>query len=101
MRSFLCTASIVFLFFSLTTNTFGQVWIRSVDIPCVVTDKSGRFVSNLGENDFIVRDNGKKQKITGVKFRLQEPLSVALVLDRSRSVASSFELMKKTSEEFL
>jgi len=101
MRSFLCCTYSVLLLLIISTNGSGQVWIRSVDIPCVVTDKSGRFVSDLSENDFIVRDNGKKQKITGVKFRLQEPLSVALVLDRSRSVAPSFELMKATSEEFL
>ena len=101
MRRFLLCISIVLLLLIISKNGSAQVWIRSVEIPCVVTDKAGRFVSDLSENDFIVRDNGKKQKITGVKFRLQEPLSVALVLDRSRSVAPSFELMKATSEEFL
>jgi VWFA-related protein len=100
MRTFLCSTSIILLLL-ISVPGFAQAWIRSVEIPCVVTDKSGRYVADLGEQDFIVRDNGKRQKITGVKFRLQEPLSVALVLDRSRSVAPSFELMKSTSAVFL
>ena len=101
MRTFSLTAFILFSFLILTPVGFGQVWIRSVDIPCVVTDKAGRYVSDLREPDFIVRDNGKKQQITAVKSRLQEPLSVALLIDRSRSVAPSFQIMKNSAEQFL
>src|SRR5262245_50297190 len=78
-----------------------QMWIRSVDVPCTVTDAAGRFVTDLQASDFIVRDNGKKQKITGIRSRLQSPLSIALLVDRSRSVSSSFSVLQTAAEGFL
>jgi VWFA-related protein len=80
---------------------FGQVWVRSVDIPCYVTNRAGQFITDLKQEDFVVRDNGKIQKITGFKEKLQAPLSVALLIDRSRSVTQAFPLLQSASEKFL
>jgi VWFA-related protein len=84
-----------------TGKGFTQVWVRAVDVPCVVTDKQGRFVSDLSSNDLTVYDNGKTQKVTNFKKKLQSPLRIAFLLDRSRSVASKFSLLQQASAKFL
>ncbi|HSP05618.1 MAG TPA: VWA domain-containing protein, partial [Acidobacteriota bacterium] len=73
----------------------------SVDLPCVVTDRSGQFVADLTQADFVVRDNGKIRKITVVKSKQQAPLSIALVLDRSRSVTEAFSTLQAAAKGFL
>src|SRR5215831_6465685 len=94
---FLPAILILFLAFS----AWGQMWVRSVEIPCSVTDQSGQFVLDLTKNDFVVRDNGKIQKVTDVKQKVQSPLRLALLLDRSASVRDSFVLLKQASQNFL
>jgi Ca-activated chloride channel family protein len=84
-----------------TGKGFSQVWVRAVDVPCVVTDKQGRFVSDLSSNDLTVYDNGRPQKVTNFKKKLQSPLRIAFLLDRSRSVANKFSLLQQASAKFL
>ncbi|PWT91851.1 MAG: hypothetical protein C5B54_04530 [Acidobacteria bacterium] len=83
------------------SDGFAQMFIRAVEIPCTVTDSSGKFVTDLTEKDFTVRDHGKRQKVTAVKQKIQAPLSISLLLDRSASVAASFPLLQSASEKFL
>jgi VWFA-related protein len=91
--------AIVILLLALSASA--QMWVRSVEIPCSVTDQSGQFVVDLTQNDFVVRDNGKIQKITDVKQKVQSPLRLALLLDRSTSVHDSFPLLKNAAQNFL
>jgi Ca-activated chloride channel family protein len=84
-----------------TGKGLSQVWVRAVDVPCVVTDKQGRFVSDLSRSDLLVYDNGRLQKITNFKKKLQSPLRIAFLLDRSRSVAKKFSLLQHASAKFL
>lgn len=85
----------------LAISASAQMWVRSVEIPCSVTDQSGQFIVDLTKNDFVVRDNGKIQKITDVKQKVQSPLRLALLLDRSASVRDSFPLLKDAARNFL
>jgi Ca-activated chloride channel homolog len=85
----------------ITFSAWGQMWVRSIEIPCSVTDQSGQFVVDLTKNDFVVRDNGNIQKVTDVKQKVQSPLRLALLLDRSASVRDSFALLKEASQNFL
>src|SRR5262249_27414083 len=51
-----------------------------------VRDEQGHFVSGLTKGDFTVLDDGKEQPITYFSQESDQPLRVALVVDRSRSV---------------
>ncbi|MBM3758373.1 MAG: VWA domain-containing protein, partial [Acidobacteria bacterium] len=41
-----------------------NVSVSEVIVPITVTDSKGRFVSDLGQDDFKIYDEGKEQKIT-------------------------------------
>jgi VWFA-related protein len=56
-----------------------------VVLPVVVTDKQGRFVSDLGSERFHVFDNGRKQPVA-LFTNEDTPVSVALVIDNSSSM---------------
>ena len=57
-----------------------------VEVYATVTTADGRPVTTLARDDFIVLDNGVRQRIDA--FAVGDfPLSVALALDRSWSMA--------------
>src|SRR5262245_38043496 len=63
----------------------------TIDAPLVnthvsVRDKSGHSVSGLTKEDFTVLDDGTEQPIVYFSQESDQPLRMALVLDRSRSV---------------
>lgn len=66
-----------------------------------VTDKRGRLISDLKASDFVVWDNGVRQRITEFSRETQLPLTLALVIDRSRSVQARFELERMAAINFL
>ncbi len=71
-----------------------------VSIPVVVTDRQGRHVSGLRAEDFTVFQNGKKQEI-GFFATEEEPLSVAVLLDTSRSAIDVIDKIKSAAIDFI
>jgi len=63
-----------------------SVSVRMVQVDAVVRDRSGRMIDNLAKDDFRVYEDGVLQEIQGFS-RDELPLAVALVVDRSGSVA--------------
>jgi VWFA-related protein len=57
-----------------------------VNTQVSVRDAKGRYVAGLTKDDFIVLDDGKEQPISYFSQESDQPLTVALVVDRSRSV---------------
>jgi len=55
-----------------------------VNVPVVVSDRQGRYISGLKKDDFTVYQDGVKQKIS-VFATDEEPLNIALLIDTSRS----------------
>src|SRR5215813_9575942 len=51
-----------------------------------VRDAQGRFVSGLTKDDFVVLDDGKEQSIINFSQESGQPLRLALIVDRSRSM---------------
>lgn len=66
-----------------------------------VTNKEGEIVSDLEASDFIIQDNGVRQQITEFSRETQLPLTLALVIDRSRSVQEQVGLQRAAAIEFL
>lgn len=71
-----------------------------VEVYATVTDAQGGAVTGLRQSDFEVREEGVVQEVT--TFAAGEfPLTVALGVDRSFSMAKSLQLAKQASQTFL
>ena len=56
-----------------------------VSLYPVVRDRSGRYISDLSKDDFLVLENGREQKVTSFTTA-RRPLRVGIVLDTSLSM---------------
>jgi Ca-activated chloride channel family protein len=87
-----------------------------VSVPVAVTDKEGNFVKDLGPEDFVVYEDGKKQKIAlfaagleeswvGLAPNLKEELSgsqvIGLLIDASGSMEEDMGLVRQAAVKFL
>jgi VWFA-related protein len=72
----------------------------TVSIYATVLDKTGRLVPRLTLDDFEVYDNGKRQTVTVFANDLQ-PITIVIMLDRSRSMEDHFDLVRKAAERFV
>ena len=66
-----------------------------------VTDKKGRFVTNLGKNDFEVIESKKKQDILEFVSESNLPLRLAIVIDTSNSIRDRFRFQQEAAIEFV
>jgi len=71
-----------------------------VDVPIVITDKTGKPVLNLKENNFTVLEDGKPQEISQFGAA-SAPFEVALLLDTSGSTRSDIELIQRAAQYFI
>ena len=71
-----------------------------VEVPLVVTDKSGKPLLNLKQNNFAIYENGKPQEITEF-FTTSAPFEVALLLDTSGSTRSDLPVIQRAAEHFI
>lgn len=79
------------------TITFDSALVNTL---VAVRDEKGRFVSRLTKDDFIVLDDGKEQPISYFSQESDQPLTVALVIDRSRSVQSALSKAQVAARNF-
>ncbi len=71
-----------------------------VDVPFVVTDKTGKPLVNLKQSNFIVYEDGKKQEITDFSATAA-PFEIALLLDTSGSTRADLPLIQRAAESFI
>ncbi len=82
-----------------TTHRF-SVDVNAVALDVVVTDKKGRFVKGLKEDDFVVLEDGAPQELT-LFTSGHVPITVLLLLDSSASVRSHQEEVQKDANRFI
>ena len=70
-----------------------------VQVPAVVTDRSGKFVSDLSQDDFTVSEDGKRQDISYFAA-VKQPFNAVLVLDTSNSAQDRLRAIQNTAVEF-
>lgn len=71
-----------------------------VTIPVTVIDREGRFVPGLVKEDFQVFENGKAQELAYFA-PVEQPFTVALVLDMSRSTAFKIDQIQTAAYQFV
>ncbi len=78
-----------------------EVNVKLVELFTTVSDKSGRLVKGLTQEEFQVKEDGRPQTIT--KFELVEdlPLTLGIVVDTSSSMADSLSEAKQAALGFL
>ena len=77
-----------------------SVKVRMVQVDAVVRNRAGRLIDNLKADDFRVYEDGVLQEIQSFS-RDELPLAVALVVDRSGSVANYIAELRKIATRAL
>jgi len=77
-----------------------RVDTQLVDVPIVVTDKSGKPILNLKQNNFIVYEDGKAQEVSEFAAT-NAPFEVALLLDTSGSTRGDLSLIQRAAGNFI
>lgn len=75
--------------------------VTRVNVLFTVTDRKGRFITNLTRDDFEVIEEKRPQKILEFTAETDLPLRVALLLDTSNSVRPRFRFIQEAAIEFL
>jgi Ca-activated chloride channel family protein len=77
-----------------------RVDTQLVSVPAVVTDKTGRPLSNLRANDFVLYEDGRPQQISNFATT-EAPFEVALLLDTSGSTRADIALIRRAARSFI
>jgi VWFA-related protein len=78
-----------------------KVDVSLVTLQATVTDRTGRYVYNLGPGDFILSEDGKEQKIALVEQSDDAPLTIGVLLDTSSSMRSKINTATSAIDRFL
>ena len=78
-----------------------MVDVDLVNLLCSVRDQRGAYVKGLNKEDFEIRQDGKRQTITHFAREVDSPMTVALLLDVSGSVAGIIGTEKAAAARFL
>jgi Ca-activated chloride channel family protein len=76
--------------------------VDEVNVLFIATDKHGKFVRDLNQNDFAILDDHKPPSaIINFRREVDLPLDLGLLIDVSGSVNSRFEFEKTAATSFL
>ena len=70
-----------------------------VQVPAIVTDRSGKFVSDLSRTEFTVSEDGRKQDISFFAA-VKQPFNAVLVLDTSNSAQDRLKVIQSAAVDF-
>lgn len=75
--------------------------VTRVNILFTVTDKRGRFITDLTKDDFEVVENKKQQRIMEFTAETDLPLRMAILVDTSNSIRDRFRFIQEAAVEFV
>ena len=84
-----------------TTRTRIMVDVTRVNMLFTVTDKKGRFITDLAKDDFEVIENKKPQTIQEFTAESDLPLRLAILIDTSNSIRDRFKFEQEAAIEFI
>jgi VWFA-related protein len=75
--------------------------VTRVNMLFTVTDKHGRFVTDLGRDDFEVFENKKPQSILEFTSETDLPLRLGILIDTSNSIRDRFRFQQEAATNFV
>jgi Ca-activated chloride channel family protein len=78
-----------------------RVNVSLVHAIATVRNRNGELVGSLQKEDFEILDNGVRQEVRVFGRQTEQPLSIALMLDTSGSVAKDFKNEVESAVKFL
>src|SRR3989442_15609708 len=78
-----------------------KVDVALVNVVATVTDETGHYISDLTENDLIVYEDGKVQKISHFSQSNELPVSMGVLLDTSGSMERKIGTATTAVERFI
>jgi Ca-activated chloride channel homolog len=75
--------------------------VTRVNMLFTVTDKKGRFVTDLGKSDFQVFESKKPQQIMEFTSETDLPLRLAVLIDTSNSIRDRFRFQQEAATNFI
>jgi Ca-activated chloride channel family protein len=75
--------------------------VTRVNVLFTVTDKKGRFVTDLGKEDFQVMESKKPQTIQEFSAESDLPLRLAVLVDTSNSIRTEFRFEQEAATRFM
>src|SRR6266478_5854717 len=79
-----------------------KIGTNEVNVVFTVTDKHGRHITDLKQNDFhVVDDNKPPEEVRSFHAETNLPLQVGLLIDASNSVRDRFKFEQESAIEFL
>lgn len=81
-------------------NDVVRVSTNLITVPAEVMDRNGRHIGNLQKNDFRVFENGVEQQLAYFAS-VEQPFTVALLLDVSGSTQSRLEAIRRAANTFI
>ncbi|MFL6215115.1 MAG: VWA domain-containing protein [Blastocatellia bacterium] len=70
-----------------------------VQVPAIVTDRAGKFVTDLTKPDFAVFEDGKRQEVA-LFTAIKQPFNAVLVLDTSNSAQDRLRAIQNSAAIF-
>jgi Ca-activated chloride channel family protein len=75
--------------------------VTNVNLLFTVSDKKGRFVSDLTKDDFEILENKKPQVISQFTAETNLPLRLAILVDTSSSIRDRFRFIQTAASDFI
>jgi VWFA-related protein len=77
-----------------------KVYSNLVNVPVIISDRDGRYIPGLTQENFKLYDNNDEQKLAYFDTT-EAPLNVALLLDTSRSTEGMLDDIRKAAKTFV
>src|SRR5438105_10853517 len=78
-----------------------QIDVTRVNMLFTVTDRKGRFVTDLAKEDFEVIESKKPQAIQEFTAESDLPLRLGILIDTSNSIRERFKFEQEAAGEFI
>ena len=78
-----------------------QVNVTRVNLLFTVTDKKGRFITDLNKDDFEVVEGKRRQTISEFAAESDLPLRLGILIDTSNSIRERFKFEQEAASQFI
>jgi Ca-activated chloride channel family protein len=75
--------------------------VTRVNLLFTVTDKKGRFITDLGKDDFEVVEGKRRQTISEFTAESDLPLRLGILIDTSNSIRERFKFEQEAASQFI